>query len=131
MINLIWAMDTYWLIGNDNLLPWHLPNDLKYFRDVTREKKVLMGDRTYFSLKGYFKNGKLPWPKIYVASLDTNLELEDGIVISDLNLFLQENKEEIFVIGGREIYNICLPYANHLYITYVLGNYKGNIYFPK
>lgn len=131
MISLIWAMDTYHLIGRDNLLPWKIAHDLKYFRTQTNNKTVLMGDKTYYSLKGYFKNGKLPWPKMYVASLDTTLSLDDAIVINDLKSFLDNNTEQIFVIGGREIYNICIPYANKLYITHILGSYSGNVYFPK
>lgn len=131
MINLIWAMDTNFLIGKDNLLPWRIPHDLKYFRETTNNKTVLMGDNTYYSLKGYFKNGVLPWPKIYVASLDKTLVLNDAEVINDLNHFLSNINEEIFIIGGREIYKLSLPYASKLYITHILNQYNGNVYFPK
>ena len=55
MISLIWAMDENWLIGKDNVLPWHYPKDLAYFKSKTKNQTVLMGDMTYESLKGYYK----------------------------------------------------------------------------
>lgn len=131
MINLIFAMDTYFLIGNDNKLPWRIPHDLKYFRDTTKDKIVVMGRLTYQSMKQSFKNGKLPWQKMYVISRDVNLVLPDAVVINDLERFLKEAKEELFIIGGSQIYKIALPYADVLYITHVLGSYNGDAYFPK
>ena len=77
MISLIWAMDINWLIGIDDKLPWHYREDLLYYKEKTAGKTVLMGDKTYYSLKGYYKTKPLPYGKIFVASLD-KLELDKG-----------------------------------------------------
>ena len=131
MINLIWAMDENWLVGKDDLIPWHIKEDLLYFKSKVKGKTVVMGDTTYFSLKGYYKNRPLPYGKIYVASLDTNLKLEDAEVINDFKSFIENYKEEIWVTGGATIFKMALPYADNLYISFIKGQYEGNIYFPK
>lgn len=130
MISMIWAMDENWLIGKDNLLPWHYPKDLAYFKRMTKDQAVLMGDMTYLSLKGYYKDKPLPFKKIYVASLEAQ-SYDDAIHVKDLFGFLKETKEDIMVIGGQTIYHLCMPYADRLYITYVLKSHEGNVYFPK
>ena len=131
MINLIWAMDENWLVGKDDLIPWHVKEDLLYFKSKVKGKTVVMGDTTYFSLKGYYKNRPLPYGKIYVASLDNNLKLEDAEVINDFKTFIENYDEEIWVTGGATIFKIALPYADNLYISFIKGKYEGNVYFPK
>ena len=128
MISLIWAMDENWLIGKDNLLPWHYPKDLAYFKAKTKHQTVLMGDMTYDSLKGYYKEKPLPFGKIYVANL-IDRHYEDAVLIKDIHAFLKETQEDVMVIGGKTIYQLALPYAKRLYITYVLGRHEGNVYF--
>ena len=132
MISLIWAMDKNWLVGKDNKLPWHFKEDLLYYKSKTLGKTVLMGDKSYFSLKSYYKEKPLPYGKIYVASLD-NLELDDATVVIDVISFLSNfpKDEELWVVGGATIYKFALPYANYLYITHVDGEYEGDAYFPK
>jgi len=130
MIKMIWAMDENWLIGKDNLLPWHYPKDLAYFKNLTKDEAVLMGDMTYLSLKSYYKTKPLPFRKIYVANIQ-DATYPDAIHVKDLFKFLKEADEDIMVIGGKTIYQLCLPYAERLYITYVLRRYEGNVYFPK
>jgi dihydrofolate reductase len=130
MIKMIWAMDENWLIGKDNILPWHYPKDLAYFKNLTKDEAVLMGDMTYLSLKSYYKTKPLPFRKIYVANIQ-DATYPDAIHVKDLFKFLKETDEDIMVIGGKTIYQLCLPYAERLYITYVLRRYEGNVYFPK
>ncbi len=130
MIKLIWAMDKNWLIGKDDLIPWHIKEDLLYYKSVTNNQTVLMGEVTYYSLKKYYKNRDLPYGKIYVASLN-ELTLTDAIVIKDLDNFLKDNTEDLYVVGGSTIYKIALPYADMLYISFIKGEYEGNRYFPK
>ena len=132
MISLIWAMDKNWLVGKDNKLPWHFKEDLLYYKEKTAGKTVLMGDKSYYSLKSYYKEKPLPYGKIYVASLD-DLELSDATVIHDINKFLDnfDKNEELWVVGGATIYRFSLPYADRLYITHVDGEYEGDAYFPK
>jgi len=129
MISMIWAMDENWLIGKDNVLPWHEPRDLAYFKSKTKNESVLMGDLTYQSLKGYYKTKPLPFKKIYVANIN-DATYADAIHVKDLFSFLKNSKEDIMVIGGKTIYQLCLPYADRLYITYVLRKHEGNVYFP-
>jgi len=130
MINLIWAMDENWLVGDNDKLPWHIPKDLAHFKKITNNKTVLMGDLTYKSMKGYYKNKPFPFKKVYVANL-LDEKYEDATLVKDVISFLKDYNEEIFVIGGPTIYKLALPYANKLYITFVLNRYKGNVYFPK
>lgn len=130
MIEMIWAMDENRLIGKGNLLPWHIKKDLDYFKRKTRNKVVLMGDRTYRSLKHYYKDKKLPFEKIYVANNEDHTGYPDAETVGDLERFLETTVEDLMVIGGRTVYEVALPYASRLYITYVLGTHEGDVYFP-
>ena len=131
MINLIWAMTKDNLIGKGNLMPWHIKEDLVYYKNKTAGKTVVMGEETYYSLKGYYKTKPLPYGTIYVASLNTDLKLDDAIVINDLIDFVSNFKDELWVVGGATIYKLTLPYADRLYISFVKGNYEGDKYFPQ
>lgn len=131
MINLIWAMTKDNLIGKGNLMPWHIKEDLVYYKNKTAGKTVVMGEETYYSLKGYYKTRPLPYGTIYVASLNTDLKLDDAIVINDLIDFVSNFKDELWVVGGATIYKHTLPYADRLYISFVKGNYEGDKYFPQ
>lgn len=132
MISLIWAMDKNWLVGKDNKLPWHFKEDLIYYKNKTAGQTVLMGDKSYYSLKSYYKDKPLPYGKIYVASLD-NLVFDDATLVNDVIKFLKDfpKSEELWVVGGATIYKFALPYADNLYITHVDGEYEGDTYFPK
>jgi dihydrofolate reductase len=129
MISLIWAMDENRLIGKDNRLPWHYKTDLEYFKKITHNQTVLMGDMTYKSLKSYYKNKPLPFKKIYVANHQEYC-YRDAICINDLVGFLKTCDEDLFIIGGLMIYLLSLEFATHLYITYVLDRHEGNVFFP-
>ncbi len=131
MINMIWAMDENNLVGKNNKIPWHIKEDLLYYKEKTNGQTVIMGDATYYSLKGYYKTRPLPYGKIYVASLDPNFKADDAILVPNLKEFIENVKEDIWVCGGATIYKICLPYANRLYISFVKGKYEGDAYFPQ
>ena len=88
MIKMIWAMDENWLIGKDNLLPWHYPKDLQYFKNKTKNEAVLMGHQTYLSLKTYYKKRKLPFKKVYVANIHA-FDYEDAIHVKDIHTFVK------------------------------------------
>ncbi len=134
MINLIWAMDKNQLVGKGDKIPWHIKEDLLYYKSKTNGKVVVMGDTTYYSLRTYYKTKPLPYGKIYVATIDKNLVINDGLndieMVYDLVEFLENFKDELWVVGGRTIYKISLPYADNLYISFVQGEYEGDIYFP-
>ncbi len=135
MINLIWAMDKNQLVGKGDRIPWHIKEDLLYYKAKTKDKTVIMGDTTYFSLKGYYKDKPLPYGKIYVATIDKGLiiddKLNDVVMIYDINSFLASYTDELWVCGGATIYKLALPYADYLYISYVKGEYEGDRYFPQ
>ena len=134
MINMIWAMDENNLIGNGNQIPWHIKEDLIYYKSKTKGQVVLMGDQTYFSLKGYYKTKPLPYGKIYIATIDHNLKIENPLedieIIYDVVDFLKNFKDEIWVCGGATIYKLALPYADRLYISFIKGDHEGDKYFP-
>jgi|SRR5690606_10404213 len=130
MISSIWAMDINWLIGKDNVLPWHYKEDLAFFKKMTEGKTVLMGDATYRSLKGYYKDKPLPYGKMYVANLQ-KVQYHDAECITDVIDFIKNYKEDLIVIGGKKIYELTLPFVDRLYITHVLNYHDGNVYFSK
>lgn len=127
MIKLIWAMDENRLIGKDNLLPWNYPKDIKYYKEMTNNKRVIMGKNTYYSMKKYYK--KLPYNEVFVASSSLDV-LDDAVIVKDLDLFFQNEKAEIFVLGGSYVFQTALKYADVLHITYILAAHDGDTYFP-
>ena len=134
MINMIWAMDKNNLIGDGNRIPWHVKEDLIYYKNKTKGQNVLMGDATYFSLKSYYKTKPLPYGKCYIATIDKNLKIENPLedieIIYDLDSFLKKFDGDLWVCGGATIYKLALPYANRLYISFIKGDFKGDKYFP-
>lgn len=127
MISMIFAMDPTGLIGKNNDLPWDYPEDLQYFKYITLNKTVLMGVTTFESIVQRL-NKPLPNRKSIVASLD-NFSYPGVEVINDLIGFLKKpHNEEIFVIGGKTIYDIAFPYADKLYITHIKKVYDGDTY---
>ncbi|MDD3130044.1 MAG: dihydrofolate reductase [Candidatus Izemoplasmatales bacterium] len=127
MISMIFAMDPTGLIGKNNDLPWNYPEDLQYFKYITLNKTVLMGVTTFESIVARL-NKPLPNRKSIVASLN-EFSYPGVEVINDLESFLKKkHKEEIFVIGGKTIYEIALPYADKLYITHIKKVYEGDTY---
>lgn len=129
MISLIWAMDENRVIGYHNQLPWRLPEDLKFFKRMTLGHPIAMGRKTYESI------GKpLPGRENIVISRDENYDPEGCTVmhsIDDLLAFATENKsEEVFVIGGSEIFKEVLPHADKLYLTMIHHQFEGDTFFP-
>ena len=132
MINMIWAMDENNLVGKGDRIPWHIKEDLLYYKSKTKGQTVLMGDTTYYSLKGYYKDKPLPYGKIYVATIDKTLKIEGVEMVYDIISFLENNTEEnLWVVGGATIYKLSLPYADRLYISFIKGEHDGDRYFPQ
>ena len=131
MKSLIVAIGMNGVIGKGNDLPWHYPEDLKYFKTVTGGKTVLMGENTFYSIFDRLKK-PLPNRTNIVATLNPEFKRDDVVVINDLISFLKEKRdEEIFVIGGKQIYALSLPYADRLYITHINNEHEGDVYFPE
>ena len=128
MKSLIVAIGVNGLIGKGNDLPWHYPEDLKYFKKVTSGHPVFMGYNTFLSI--YNRLGKpLPNRTNYVLTYEDELP-GDAIVVKNLDQFVKEQEEEVFCIGGKMIYQMVLPYADRLYITRVNKEYQGDVFFP-
>lgn len=126
MISFILAMSEDRVIGVKNTLPWHLPADLKYFRQVTTGHPVVMGRKTYESI------GKpLPGRENIILTRQADYEVAGCRVIHSMDEILGETQGEMFVIGGAEIFKETLPYADRLYITMIHGAFAGDTYFPE
>ncbi len=130
MLSIIVAIDDNFLIGNGNDLPWYESNDLKYFKKITMGHSLIMGYNTYLSITN--RLGKtLPGRTSYVLTYEKKLE-HDAIIIDDIDKLIEEfDNEELFVIGGKMIYEMLLPRADRLYLTRVKGSHEGNVYFPE
>lgn len=134
MLSLIVAMAENRVIGVNNNLPWRLPNDLRYFKQVTMGKPVIMGRKTFESI------GKpLPGRTNIVITRQSDYKGEGVDVVSSLdeaialgrNIGLINGIDEVMVIGGAEIYAQALPYADRLYLTQVHARIEGDAYFPE
>lgn len=131
MINLIVAIAKNNVIGKGNELPWHYKEDMEYFKKMTMGHTVLMGEATFQSILGYI-NKPLPGRTSVIASLSgyeyTGVETTDD-VISFLANFPAD--QELFIIGGKIIYDITLDYADRLYITHIDQEYDGDVFFKE
>lgn len=130
-MNLIVAVDQNWGIGNDNKLLVSIPSDMKFFRQQTMGKVVVMGRKTLES----FPNG-LPLQKRtnIVLTRDPNYAVKDAIIVHDIPELLEELKkysdDEIYVIGGGKVYEQLLPYCNLAHVTKIDFSYQADTYFP-
>lgn len=119
------------VIGRAGLLPWRLPADLKRFKKLTLGKPVLMGRRTFASLRK-----PLPGRTNIVLTRDPAFAAEGVLVVHDVEQALAAAERvagpdgELMVIGGAEVYQLFLPRADRLYLTEVQGVFPGDTYFP-
>ena len=127
-MKLIVAADKNWAIGKDNDLLCHLPGDLKYFKERTTGKTVVMGRKTLESLPG----GKpLPKRTNIVLTRDENFEKEGCIILHSIEELLEKyGQEDLMVMGGAEIYTKLLPYCDTCYITEIDKEFEADKYIP-
>lgn len=115
------------VIGRDGQLPWHLSEDLKFFKRTTSGHPIVMGRTTFESI------GR-PLPKRRNIVLSTTMEPVEGIEIardlSDLDSLLGDDGGEVFVIGGAKVYSALLPRCSVVYLTFVFEAYAGDTFFP-
>lgn len=127
-ISMIAAMAHNRVIGQDNQMPWHLPADLKHFKQVTMGKPVIMGRKTYESI-----GRALPGRLNVVISRSESVQVEDGVVLvssPEAALEVVANSEEVMVIGGGHIYQLLLPQAQELHLTFIDLEVQGDTQFP-
>ena len=126
-------MSTNGVIGKDNGLPWRLPKDMKHFMSSTMGKPVIMGRKTFESMKS-----PLPGRTNIVLTRDQNWSRDGVFVASDLSKAFelgriaaeQDNLSEFFVIGGSSLYEEAMPHATRLYVTQIEAVIEGDVFFP-
>lgn len=128
-ISLVVAAATNNAIGKEGVMPWHLPNDMKHFKNVTWGMPVIMGRKTFESL------GKaLPGRKNIVITRQDDWNAENTVVVKSLDdaLFVagQTDAQEVMVIGGGEIYNAYFEKAKRIYMTRVEATPDADTFFP-
>ena len=128
IISLIAAMDENRAIGYNNKLPWSLPSELRYFRETTKGKPVIMGRRTFESI-----GRPMPERLNIIVTRDRNYKAGDCIVVNNVEDALNAAKgsSEIMVIGGAQIYKEFLPRAHRMYLTLIDAEFEGDAYFPE
>lgn len=129
MISFIVAMDKNRLIGKNNQLPWHLPGDLAFFKQVTMGHPIIMGRKTFESI------GKvLPGRENIIVTRDKDYNIEGCTVIhsvEEIKKIEQDKNDELFVIGGAEIFKETFEIVDRLYITLIDEEFEGDTYFPE
>lgn len=127
-ISLVVAIAENRAIGKNNQLLWHLPADLKHFKQITSGHTVIMGRKTYDSI------GKpLPNRRNIVITRQKGLQLEGVEVVNSLTeaIALCKAENEVFLIGGAEIYKTALPLTQKIYLTTVHQSFEADAFFPE
>jgi dihydrofolate reductase len=128
-LSLIVAVAENGVIGHNNQLIWHLPNDLKQFKRLTTGHCIIMGRKTFESI------GKpLPNRTSIIISRNPDFQIEGCITVNTLENALKKaqelENEESFIIGGAEIYRLALPLTDKIYLTEVHHAFEGDTFFP-
>jgi dihydrofolate reductase len=130
IISMIAALSNNGVIGRDNALPWHLPEDLKYFKRVTMGKPLLMGRKTYESI-----GRPLPGRTNIVLTRQPDFDALGVVVVNTPEQALGKARlldaAELMVIGGEDVYRTMLPLAQRLYLTRLDINVVGDAFFPQ
>ncbi len=129
IISIICAIARDRAIGKDNRLLWNIPEDLQHFRSITAGHPVIMGENTFYSI-----GRPLPRRVNIVLTRKADLILEGCVVCHSMEEALEKagevEREEIFVIGGGQVYQQAMSFADKLYLTVVEGEYEADTYFP-
>ncbi|MEI3356099.1 MAG: dihydrofolate reductase [Clostridia bacterium] len=130
MLSIIVAKAKNNIIGKNNELVWHLPEDLKHFKNLTTGHTIIMGRKTFESLEKVLPNRK---HVIFSQNPDFKVKDENVEVVHSLLQIqdLIEGEEEAFVIGGAMIYNFLMPYVKKMYVTQINEEFDGDAFFPK
>jgi dihydrofolate reductase len=124
MISMIACMARNRVIGKDNQMPWHLPEDLKFFKRTTLGYPVVMGRSTYESI-----GQALPGRENIILTRDRRFTADQCRVVHSVEDVLQL-KKDLFIIGGAATYEQFMPYADRLYITIIDQDFEGDTFFP-
>lgn len=127
-ISIISALARNRTIGINNTLPWRLPEDLKHFKTLTLGHHILMGRKTFESLPGI-----LPGRPHVVITRNRDFEVNNCIVVHSIEdaIAVASGDEEIFFIGGADLYQQALTIADRMYLTEIQANVEGDAWFPE
>ena len=134
-VSLIVAVSENNVIGKDNNLIWHLPKDMKFFKNTTLHHHVIMGRKNFESIPHKFR--PLPNRTNIIISRNTNYTAANSLVVSSIQKALEIAKEnsdpEPFIIGGGEIYKLALKLdlVDRIYLTRIHGVFEGDTFFPE
>lgn len=130
-INLIYACSRNGVIGRDNALPWHLPEDMAHFRECTTGAPVIMGRKTWESLPAKFR--PLPGRTNIIVTRYEQWEAEGALRAASIEdaLTLVPEAHDVWVIGGAQIYELSLPLASRVFVTEIDETYEGDAYAPE
>lgn len=130
-MNLIVAVDKNWAIGKDNDLLVSIPADMKFFRETTTNKVVVMGRKT---LESFPQGMPLKNRTNIVLTRDKNYKVKDAVIVHSIDEILEKVKDygvdDIYVIGGATIYEQLLPYCTTAHVTKIDHAYEADTYFP-
>jgi len=129
-ITLVVAASLNNAIGKDNQLLWHLPKDMRFFKNTTWALPILMGRKTFESMGSKLLPGRLN----IILTTQQDLKIEGAEVVNSLTqaiaLANKENYKELMVIGGGQVYEMALPLANKIWLTRVHTTIDGDTFFP-
>jgi dihydrofolate reductase len=129
MLAYVWAEDENKLIGRDKALPWRLPADIKFFKDVTMQGDIVTGRKTYETIP----NRPLPGRRNIVLTLQADYEAPGAIVVHSKEEILaleKENDEDLYIIGGGTLFRMFEDEVDVLYRTVIHDTFEGDTYFP-
>ena len=129
-ISIIVAITENNIIGKANCMPWHLPADLKFFREKTTGHYIVMGRKTFESIGG---GRPLPNRVSIIITKQKNYKAEGCIIAHSLEeaIEIAKDQDELFIIGGKQIYDQALAFANKMYITRIHTSIDGDTSFPQ
>lgn len=132
-ISIIVAVADNNVIGKDNALIWHLPADMKYFKEKTTGHCIITGRKNYESIPEKFR--PLPNRTNIIITRQKNYHAPGTIVVGSVEEAVEKAKQtgdnEIFIIGGAEIFKQTLYLVNKIYLTYIYHSFEGNVFFPE
>jgi dihydrofolate reductase len=127
-LSIIVAMSENRVIGKDNAIPWHLPGDLPRFKRITMGHPIIMGRKNYESI-----GRVLPGRTNIIITRQADYHIDGAIICSSVDEALAQcdGEQEIFIIGGGEIYTQTIDRADRIYLTTIHEHVDGNVYFPE
>lgn len=126
----IWAQDTRGIIGKNNYLPWHLPKDLKHFKETTLNQAILMGRVTFEGMNKRL----LPNKETLILTTQSDYQVDGANVVTSVEEVLTwytNQDKNLYIVGGSKVYKLFEPYVDELVVTQVQAEVEGDTYFPR